>query len=156
MTGDAYQFIIVQEKLAQGLEVLKLVTVNLFELVVLQKKALEADEVLESLRTEAGHLAVVQVQGGDSFTTHKAGAIHIRQVVAIQSDLRSIHGDEEGHFGVASEAALNDIGVPGGIVEASAAIRALHSTIAGKEFATHALGEAMGGIRTKEVLRGGH
>ena len=52
---------------------------------------------------------------------------------------------------MASEAALNDVGVPRGVVKARTAIGTLHTTIASVELATHAKGKTVGRIGTKKV-----
>ena len=50
--------------------------------------------------------------------------------------------------------ALDDVGAPGAVVEAGAAVRALHPAVASKEVATHAEGEAVGVVLAEELVGG--
>jgi hypothetical protein len=55
---------------------------------------------------------------------------------------------------VTSEAALDDVSVPVGVVIARATLGALHSAVTGVKLATHAHGETMSGIRAQKLIFG--
>ena len=68
-----------------------------------------------------------------------------------------VHGDEWWDGLVTASRALDNVGRPGGIVEAGAALRALHPTVAPVEVAAHAQAEAVGLVLAQELdgLHGG-
>ena len=112
---------------------------------------LEAGEAVEGLAGERGHAAAVHEERAHPPPPDEALRVDVAEVVAVHADDGGVHGDEEGHVGVVAGGALDDVDGPGRVVEAVAALGALHSAVAGEEVAAHAEGEAVGLVLAQEL-----
>ena len=113
---------------------------------------LEAGEAVEGLAGERGHAAAVHEERAHPPPPDEALRVDVAEVVAVHADDGGVHGDEEGHVGVVAGGALDDVDGPGRVVEAGAALGALHAAVAGVKVAAHAEGEAVGLVRAQELV----
>ena len=152
--GDADDVVVAEVELPEGDEVVELVPLDLLQLVVLQVQRLEAGEPVEGLAGERGHAAGVHEERAHPPPPDEALRVDVAEVVAVHADDGGVHGDEEGHVGVVAGGALDDVDGPGRVMEAGAALGALHAAVAGVEVAAHAEGEAVGLVLAQELFAG--
>ena len=133
-------------------QVSKLPTFDPADQVVFQMHHLKLCQPVEGLVADGSNLAVVQEQGLDSLAPDEGLALqHSCKVVSVQVYSGSVHWDQWRDVGVASVGTLDDVGAPGGVVEAGAALRTLHAAVAGKEVTAHAQCEAVRLVGAQEV-----
>ncbi len=147
---DERQPVVVQVQLLQRDQAGQLATVEFSQLVVLEMEHQQFTESVQSLVADERDVAAVEVQVGEVLPPDERLSRDVSQSVAVQVHGGGVHGDELGDTLVIATAALDDVGRPGLIVEALAAVRALHATVAGVEVAAHAQGEAVNLVTAQE------
>ena len=146
-------------ELHQGGEVAELLALQPLDSVVLQVQHLKLCEAVEGLVIDGLNAAAVEEQVDDPLAADEGLALErAHKVVAVQVDGGGVHGDEGRDLGVAPHGALDDVLRPGRVVEAGAALGALHAAVTGKEVAAHAEGEAVGLVLAQELpgVHGGY
>ena len=140
---NEFEAVVVQVELLEGDEVHKFAAAEVGDCVVLQVEDEQLGEAVQGLVADLDDAAGVEVQGREMFPADERLRGEICQVVAVQVDGGGVHGDELRHVLVQPLAALDDVGGPGLIVVAVAALGTLHAAVAGEELAAHAESEAV-------------
>jgi hypothetical protein len=87
-------------------------------------------------------------------TPEKVLLVDVAKLVAVQTECRRVHGNQDGDVAVVVAGAGDDVEGPVGIVLALAAEGALHAAVAGVKVAAHAAREAVRFVRAEKVFFG--
>ena len=150
--SDVAQFVVVQVEFAQMVEWFEFRSAQLLEQIVRQLKYLKGAQSVEGAIAERLDAAAVEVERAQVLAPDEGVARQFSQVVTVQVELSSVHRDTIGKVRVQRSRAVDNVGRPGGIVVAVAALRTSHFAVAGVKVAAVAQGEAVRLIRAEELF----